>query len=134
MHAVAVVAEDAAHGPALDVAVNTGLPGIDFRGEQRFGRLDHGPGPIIHLLRPGFHMRVVMFPHEPQYSGLELYAVFNGLRNIAARGVRAKHHQHVREAFREHAKVGARTVSPDILKPDTIRAADVDAIEGAGHE
>ena len=35
MHAVAVIAQDAAHGPALDVAVHAGLPGIDLGGEQR---------------------------------------------------------------------------------------------------
>ena len=49
IHAVTVIAQDAARGSALDVAVHAGLPEIDLRGEQFLGRLDDGPGPIVHL-------------------------------------------------------------------------------------
>jgi hypothetical protein len=42
MRAIAIVAENPAHGPAVDVALDAVLPGIDLEGQQRFARLE-GP-------------------------------------------------------------------------------------------
>ena len=59
--------------------------------------------------------------------------MLDGLRDIAARGVRTQHHQHIRKTFREHAEIGARAFGPCVLQPQAIAAVDIDAIEGAGH-
>src|SRR5882672_3689178 len=55
MHAIAVVAQHAAHGAAVHVAVHAGLPGIDLAGEEPLGRLDDRLRPFRHVLGPGFH-------------------------------------------------------------------------------
>src|SRR5205807_4328553 len=78
-------------------------------------------------------MRVVVLLHEPQQARLEFDAVGDGLSNVAARGVRAEHHQHVRETLREHAEIGARGFGPGIFEPDTVLAADIDTVVGPGH-
>src|SRR3954469_16252742 len=71
MRAVAIVAQNPSHGPALDVAIDAVLPGIDLERQQGFARLDHGLRPLVHFVRPGFHMRVVVLLHEPQQARLE---------------------------------------------------------------
>src|SRR5437763_694106 len=75
MRAIAIVAQNAAHGPALDVAIDAVLPGIDLERQQRFACLDHYPRPLVHVLWPGLHMRVVVLLHEPQHARLEFDAV-----------------------------------------------------------
>jgi hypothetical protein len=79
MNAIAVIAQYAAHAAALHVSVHTGLPGVDFGGEQRLGRLHHCLRPLRHLLGPGFHPCVVVLPHEPEDAGLKFHAVFDGV-------------------------------------------------------
>src|SRR5436305_12330844 len=64
MRAIAIVAQNPAHGPALDVAIDAVLPGIDFERQQGFARLDDDPRPLVHVLRPGRHLRVVVLLHE----------------------------------------------------------------------
>src|SRR6266700_2481275 len=71
MRAVAVVAQNPAHGPALDVAIDAVLPGIDLERQQRFARLDHDPRPLVDFLWPGLHTRMVVLLHEPQEARLE---------------------------------------------------------------
>src|SRR5438552_14742754 len=75
MRAVAIVAQNPAHGPAVDVAIDAVLPGIDLERQQGFARLDHDPRPLVHLFRPGLHARVVVLLHEPQQARLEFDAV-----------------------------------------------------------
>jgi len=75
MRAVAIVAQDPAHGPTLDVAIDAVLPGIDLERQQCFARLDDDLRPFVHFFRPGLHMRVVMLLHEPQHVRLEFDAV-----------------------------------------------------------
>src|SRR5216683_6099315 len=84
MRAIAIVAQNPSHGPAVDVAVDAVLPGIDLERQQRFARLDHDPRPLVHFLWPGLHVRVVVLSHEPQEARLEFDAVRDGLGNIAA--------------------------------------------------
>jgi hypothetical protein len=59
MRAVAIVTQNAAHGPAIDVAINAILPGIDLEGQQCFARLDHHPRPLVHFFRPGLQGRAL---------------------------------------------------------------------------
>src|SRR3954454_21502873 len=101
MRAVAIVAQNATHGPAFDVAIDAVLPGIDLERQQCFARLDDDPRPLVHVSRPGLNMSIVVLLHEPQRPHLAFDAVRDGLRNIAARGMRPQYHQHVGEAFRE---------------------------------
>src|SRR5215469_3954735 len=75
MRAVAIVAQNPAHGPTLDVAIDAVLPRIDLEGEQCFARLDHDPRPLVHFFWPGLHTRVVVLSHEPQHVRLEFDAV-----------------------------------------------------------
>src|SRR3954471_24152922 len=82
MRAVAIVAQNPAHGPALDVAIDAVLPGIDLERQQCFAGLDHDPRPLVDLFWPGLHTRVVVLLHEPQHARLEFDAVRNRLRNI----------------------------------------------------
>ena len=96
--AVAIISQYAADAAALHVSVHAGLPGIDLGGQQRFGGLDHGPRPLRYRIAPCLHLRVIVFQHEPQQAGLEFHTVFDGLGDIAARGVRPQHHQHVGKA------------------------------------
>jgi hypothetical protein len=51
---VARVAQNAAHGPAVDIAIDAILSGI---GQQCFARLDHYPRPLVHFFRPGLPAR-----------------------------------------------------------------------------
>src|SRR5215469_816988 len=89
MRAVAIVAQNPAHGPTLDVAIDAVLPGIDLERQQCFARLDHDPRPLVDFFWPGFHTRVVVLLHKPQHVCLEFNAVSDGLGNIPTRGVRA---------------------------------------------
>src|SRR5581483_9152586 len=130
--AVAVVAEHAAHGATLDVAVHPGLPGIDLAGEQRRGRLDDRLGPSRHLLGSGLDPCVAPRPHELQEPSEAFDAVLSRAGNIAARRMRTEHHQQIGKTFRLPAEVGARSIGPNILEPDTARTANVDAVERAG--
>ena len=76
VNAIAVIAQYAAHAAARHVSVHTGLPGVDFGGVQRVGRLDHYLRPLLHLLGPGLHPRVAVLAHEPEHAGQKFYAVF----------------------------------------------------------
>ena len=75
MRAVAIVAQNPAHGPACDVAIDAVLPGIDLKLQQGFARLDHDLRPLVDLFRPGLDMRVVVLLHEAQHVRLEFDAV-----------------------------------------------------------
>src|SRR5215468_2853282 len=75
MRAVAIVAQNPAHGPTCDVAVDAVLPRIDLERQQCFARLDHDSRPLVHFLWPGFHTRVVVLLHELQHVRLEFNAV-----------------------------------------------------------
>src|SRR3954453_10833104 len=75
MRAVAIVAQNPAHGPTCDVAIDAVLPRIDLERQQCFPRLDHDPRPLVHFFRPGLHMRVVALLHETQHVRLEFDAV-----------------------------------------------------------
>src|SRR5689334_10503535 len=57
MRAVAIVAQNPAHGPALDVAIDAATPGIDLERQQCFARLDNDPRPLVHFYRLGLHAR-----------------------------------------------------------------------------
>src|SRR5215468_10706817 len=75
MRAVAIVAQNPAHGPTCDVAIDAVLPRIDLERQQRLASLDHDLGPLVYFFRPGLHMRVVMLLHEPQHVRLEFDTV-----------------------------------------------------------
>ena len=57
----------------------------------------------------------------------------DSLRNIAARGVWTEHHQHIGEAFGEHAEIGARGFSPSVFEPAAVLAADIDPVKGPSY-
>jgi hypothetical protein len=49
MRAIAIVAQNPSHGPAIDVAIDAVLPGIDLERQQCFAHLDHDPRPLVHF-------------------------------------------------------------------------------------
>lgn len=75
---------------------------------------------------------MALFAHEADHPGDPVDQFLDIARDIAARGMRAQHHEQVGEAFRLHAQHRARVDLPVILQPPSAGAADIDAVIGAG--
>ena len=76
--------------------------------------------------------RQAVVAHVADHAGHPVDVVFDRARDVAQRGVRAHHHEHVGEALDLHAEIGLRAALPLVLQPQAVGAAEVDAVEAAG--
>ncbi len=70
--------------------------------------------------------------HELHEVGDPVDQFLDVARDVAARGVRAQHHQHVGKALGHHAEQRSGRAHPVVLEPPPARPDDVDAVVGAG--
>ena len=89
-------------------------------------------GPFGDAFGGGLDPGQAALGREPDQSGDPLDAVLRRARVIAEPGMRSHRHQHVRKPLDQHAEIGLRPVLPDVLEPDAIDTAYVDAVIGAG--
>src|SRR6516225_2922648 len=128
----AAVAHDPADLLALDIAVDPGHPRVDLGEQQTLARRNDVVGPGGGTRRSGLDAGQIAVAREADEPRHPIGAVFGGTRKVAKPGMRAHHHQHVREAVHQDAEKGLRPVLPLLLQRHPVHAADVDAIEGAG--
>src|SRR6266508_3654914 len=88
--------------------------------------------PLVHRLSPGVSDAQTALVHVAEQVADPFHVVFDAARDVAERGVRAHHHEHVREAIDHHADEGGGPTLPLVLQSLPASPSDIDAVEAAG--
>src|SRR3954452_18558303 len=128
----AAVTHDPGFLLAFDVTVDTRHPRTDLVHQLALTQSQDVVSPLGDAFGRGLDPRQTTLGGEADHAGDPLNTVFRGTRVIAEPSVRAHGHQQVWKPFNEDAKIGLRSVLPDILQPHPVDAADIDPVKCTG--